>query len=65
MKILIIFKTVKYLLIQQHYTLDNNHRTEVCEIILAIKSVEENIEDCKEMKIWYEIKIWYQIMYLI
>ncbi len=28
------------------------HHTETNEILQAIKSVEENIEDSKEMKIW-------------
>ncbi len=33
-------------------TLDNNHRTGTSEIVQAIKSVGDNIEDCKDMKIW-------------
>ncbi len=34
------------------------HRTGTTEVVQAIKSVEENIDDNKEMKIWD------QIMYL-
>ncbi len=32
-------------------TLDDNHRTGTYDIVQAIKSVEENMEDCKKMKI--------------
>ncbi len=40
------------------YTLDDSHRTGTTKIVQAIKSVEENIEDSKEMKLLD------QIMYL-
>ncbi len=33
-------------------TLDDSHCTQTTEIVQAIKCVEENIEDRKEMKIW-------------
>ncbi len=33
-------------------TLHDSHRTGTTEIVQAIKSIEENIEDNKEMKIW-------------
>ncbi len=34
------------------YTLYDSHRTGTTEVVQAFKSVEENIEDNKEMKIW-------------
>ncbi len=34
------------------YTLDGSHRTVTTEVVQAIKSVEENIKDNKEKKIW-------------
>ncbi len=36
-------------------TLDDSHRTGATEIVQAIKSVEENTDDSKEMKIWDKI----------
>ncbi len=33
-------------------TLKDSHCTGTTKIVQAIKSVEENIEDSKEMKIW-------------
>ncbi len=33
-------------------TLDDSHRTGTTEMVQAIKGVEENNEDSKEMKIW-------------
>ncbi len=36
-------------------TLDDSHYTWTTEVVQAIKSVEENIEDNKEMKIWDKI----------
>ncbi len=33
-------------------TLDDSYCTRTTEIVQAIKSVEENINDSKEMKIW-------------
>ncbi len=44
--------------VQPKFTLDDSHRTGTTEIVQAIKSGEENIDDNKEMKIWD------QIMYL-
>ncbi len=38
--------------IRDNFTLDDSHRTGTTEIVQAIKSVEENTEDSKEMKIW-------------
>ncbi len=35
-------------------TLNDSHRTGITEIVLAIKNVEENIEDRQEMTIWDE-----------
>ncbi len=34
------------------YTLDNSDHTGTTEIVQAIKRVEENIENSKEMRIW-------------
>ncbi len=33
-------------------TLDNSHHTGTTKVVQATKSVEQNIDDNKEMKIW-------------
>ncbi len=40
------------ILLALRYTLDNSHRTGTTEIVQTIKSIEENIEDSNDMKIW-------------
>ncbi len=44
------FHNSKSLLVASRYTVDDSHRT--TEIIQAITSIEENIEDSKDMEIW-------------
>ncbi len=39
-------------LVDKPCTLDDSHRTGTTKVVQAIKSVKENIEDNKEMKIW-------------
>ncbi len=47
------FHKLKILLASRYmYTLDDSHHTGTTEIVQAIKSIEENIEDSKDMEIW-------------
>ncbi len=38
-------------------TLDDSHRTGTTEIVQAIKIVEDNIEDNKDMEIWDQTNV--------
>ncbi len=43
---------LQWVVISVIYLLNDSHRSGTTEIVKAIKSVEENIEDNNEMKIW-------------
>ncbi len=45
---------------QNANTQEDSHRTGTTEVVQTIKSVEENIEDNKEMKLWAQTMYLYR-----